>query len=225
MEKRFKKLDALIKKSKTAVIVGHIRPDGDCVGSCIAVQLALQSLGYTQTHIYIDGDVPKIFSYMPQTESIKTEFDLDENAKKYDVMVTLDCADEGRLGVFSKLRYYAKKVICIDHHLKTTIEADVMISEPDKASVGVILYQYFISSNIKITKDIATALYTSIASDTGCFLFSSTNPLALRIAADLMEYGIDTETINYNNFRVYEKNSIPVLIHVLQNIKLFSDNN
>ena len=225
MEEKFKKLHNLIKKSKSAALVGHIRPDGDCIGSCIAMKLALQQLGYKSVDIYIDGPIPSNFSYMPLCDTIITlpSGDADDSHKKYDLLIAIDCADENRLGVFTNLRKHCKSVICIDHHQNTMVEADVMISEPTIPSAGAILYDYFKFALIDITKDIATALYTSVASDTGCFMFSNTTPGAHRITADLIERGINIEEINYYNFRVYESDNIPALIHVLKNIKLFSN--
>ena len=222
MEDKFKKLHQLIKKSKTAALVGHIRPDGDCIGSCIAMKLALQQLGYSNVDVYIDGSISSNFWYMQRSADIITS--MPEEPVKYDLLITLDCADENRLGIFTKLRSQSKSVVCIDHHQNTMVEADIMISEPTYPSAGAIIYEYFKFAGIEVTKEIATALYTSVASDTGCFMFSNTTPSAHRIAADLMEAGIDIEEINYYNFRVYQHENIPALVHVLKNIKLFSNN-
>lgn len=221
--KKFEEIHKIIKSAKTAAIVGHMRPDGDCVGSCVAMRLALLSIGYDIADIYIDGAVTSTFDYMAECKNIITKLFDDPESKKYDLMIILDCGDEGRLGVFSGLRAYCKNVICVDHHQNNSVEANVTLVETQYPSVGAILYEYFREYDVKITKDIATALYTSIASDTGCFLFSNTTAQSHRIAADLMEHGINMEEINYYNFRVYDAQNIGILIYVLKNIKLYAN--
>ena len=214
MDNNLKKLHEIIKKSKSAALVGHIRPDGDCIGSCIAMKLAL---GHGD--IYIDGEIPQTFAYMPDVKNINNEL----TDKKYDLMIIMDCADENRLGKFTELRSNCKTVIAIDHHLNTTTPADLYVTDKTRASTGSILYEFFKSAKIEITHDMAVALYTAIASDTGCFMFSNTKSFEHRAVADLIDIGIDTEKINYHNFRVYQRENLPALIHVLKNIQLFHD--
>ena len=220
---KFEKVNELIKGAKTAALVGHIRPDGDCIGCCIAMRLALLDMGYTAADVYIDGSISSTFAYMSECKNITTKPITEDFDKKYELLIVLDCADEKRLGVYTDLRKYCDKVICIDHHQNTSIEADVMITDPKRSSAGSMLYEYFTEYSVEITKDMATALYTSVASDTGCFLFSNTTSYAHRVAADLMERGIDFEKINYYNFRVYEASNIETLIYVLRNIKMHAN--
>ena len=220
---KFEKVNELIRGAKTAALIGHIRPDGDCIGCCVAMRLALLNAGYTAADIYIDGSISSTFSYMQECKNIITKPLGEAFDKKYDLMIVLDCADENRLGVYTQLRKHCDKVICIDHHQNTAIEADVTITDSKRSSTGEMLYECFTEYKVEITKDIATALYTSVASDTGCFLFSNTTSYAHRVAADLMERGINFEEINYYNFRVYEASNIETLIYVLRNIKMHAN--
>jgi phosphoesterase RecJ-like protein len=223
MSKQYKKLYELLSGAKTAAIVGHIRPDGDCIGSAVALKLALQgALGFGAADIYIDGEITSNFSYMPCFADIKTVLPAGEAYPEYDVLVVLDCNDENRLGVFAELRKHAAKVVIIDHHLTTFVDGDIVIADKTKASVGEILFDFFTQYKIEITKDIATALYTSVSSDTGCFLFPNTTSFTHIVAAALIAKGIDLEQINYYNFRVYESKDIMSLIFVLKSIRLFA---
>lgn len=220
---KFEKANDIIKAAKTAAIVGHIRPDGDCVGSCVAMRIALLNMDYTSADVYLDGVVSSTFSYMPSISDVITEPPGENFSKKYDLMIILDCSDENRLGLYSGLRKYCEKVICFDHHENPTIKGDAVIADYTYASAGLLLYEYFTKYGIEITTEIATGLYTSIASDTGCFLFPNTSSLAHRATADLIDKGINLEQINYFNFRVYDPRNIETLVYVLKNIKLFAN--
>jgi phosphoesterase RecJ-like protein len=147
------------------------------------------------------------------------EFNAKEPKDRYDVLFVLDLNEEKRLGELEYLIGRADKIIVIDHHINPTIKADVLISMPDKASTGEIIFGCIEIAKLPITKEIATALYTSIACDSGCFLFANTTTYTHYVAQQLMRFGIDIEMINFKNFREYNRGFIPVIVYVLRTMK------
>ncbi|MDR0462045.1 MAG: bifunctional oligoribonuclease/PAP phosphatase NrnA [Christensenellaceae bacterium] len=210
----FTKANELIKVAKSIAIVGHVRPDGDCIGSAIALCL------YKNADMYFDGEVPAQFDYLEHYKDIKTKLDSD---KMYDLLIVVDTNTVDRLGVFQALLNRAQKVLCFDHHLGFNIKCDVVISDAKQASCGEILYDFFVDQKIKITKSMADALYTSISTDTGRFLYPSTTSHTHTVAAALFSAGANTDYINYTNFRVFDMKLIAGLKQILRNIRFFNN--
>lgn len=190
---------------KTVAIAGHIRPDGDCIGSCMGLYLYLKdNYPEIETDIYLEQ--PKEgFSYISHIEDIKTECTED---KIYDLFIALDTSTSDRIGVASELFRKAKRRICIDHHVSNPGFADKDIICPQIGSASEVLYNLL--EEEKITKSVAEAIYTGMAHDTGVFRYSCTTPDTLRIAAKLMEKGIDFSSIIDQSFceKSYVQNQI-----------------
>ncbi len=206
----------MINHAQNIAVVGHHNPDGDCIGCCVAMSLWLESKGKTVS-IFADGDIPEKFFYM---DKVKT-FNAHPEIEHFDLLIVLDLSDSKRLGVWGDLPSKSDKVVVIDHHIKPMFkEADILIDMPQYASCGEIIYELFELLKAKITFDMATALYTSIICDTGCFLFSNTTANTHHVAEALMtKYKIDIETINFKNFRAYDRCVIPVVTYVLKNME------
>jgi phosphoesterase RecJ-like protein len=214
----FKNAFKIISGAETFAIVGHIRPDGDCIGGALAMKFAVESLGKS-AQVFIDGEIPEQFFYLKGIDTINTnprQFFL--NPSQFDLLIILDSSSQDRLGAFSDLDKYAKSVLCIDHHLENSIKADLYLVNPDRASAGEILYELFTENGIEITPDMATALYTSVSTDTGCFLYANTTSFSHRVTAELLEKGVDIERVNYYNFRVYGRNVIAGFRQVLNSL-------
>lgn len=216
LETEVDKIKKLISQSKNIALVGHHNPDGDCIGCCIAMAEWLESKGKAIS-IFADGEIPEKFFYMPKAR----EFNLHDDIEHFDLLIVLDLSDVDRLGTWSSLPEKADKIIVIDHHIKPSFKrADVLVDMPQYASTGEIIYQLFEMLNVKITLEIATALYTSVVCDTGCFLFSNTTAYTHHVTEALMQkQKIDIETINFRNFRAYDRRNIPVIDYVLRNMK------
>jgi len=221
MKTNFGNMYNIIKGAKSAAIIGHISPDGDCIGSCVALRLAFLQMGKT-ADIFIDDEIPETFSYMKDFDKVYGKDYISGNAwKKYDLLVMLDTStDDDRIGRCAELRANAKKLLVVDHHENTSIKADVVVANTGRGSVCSILYEFFIENKIEITAEIAAALYTGVATDTGCFVHA-TNAFTHEVAAALIDTGIDVDMINYENFKIYDRKIIPVLGFALKNMKFF----
>lgn len=186
------------ENAKHIVISGHIRPDGDCVGSCMATYLYLKKI-MPQAKVEVLLEQPAdIFSCIQDFEEIRTEYPTDIIP---DVFIALDCEKE-RLGNAEKIFNQAKKTINIDHHISNAAGCgDVNYIDPKASSASELVYD--VIEHDKMDVEIAKALYIGIIHDSGIFQYSNTSPKTLRIAAELIAYGFDFPTLIDETF--YEK--------------------
>ncbi|MBO5372674.1 MAG: bifunctional oligoribonuclease/PAP phosphatase NrnA [Lachnospiraceae bacterium] len=200
-----KNLDSQLTGVKTVAIAGHIRPDGDCVGSCLA------TYNYIKTY-YPDVDVtvylepiPNIFKFLARAEEIVHSCEKDWN---YDLFIAQDCGDTGRLGAAAKYFETAKKTVCIDHHISNDSFADVNYIYPYASSTCELIFELL--DEKKITKEIAECIYVGMVHDTGVFQYSNTSAKTMESAGKLMEMGIDFSKIVDETFytKTFEQNQI-----------------
>lgn len=186
-----------IKGAKTIGISGHIRPDGDCVGSCMALYLYLKKCVMPDTEVCIYLEQPSdIFKTIQGIEEIQTE----AGEKEYDVFFALDC-ESSRLGFAEPLFLAAKKKINIDHHISNKGCGNVNYVDAAVGSTSELIYDLL--DKELLDAEIAKAVYIGMIHDTGVFQYSNTSPKTLRIAADLLEYGFDFSALIEKTF--YEK--------------------
>ncbi len=198
-EKRMKvMLSDRIAKADNIAIGGHVRPDGDCVGSCMGLYLYLkETCPEKQVDVYLQ-DIPDIYRFLKGTDQIRADID---PAQVYDLFISLDCGDEGRLDFSMPLFEQAKETFCVDHHISNVGFADENVIEPEASSTSEVLCTLLDPD--RFTEEIAEAFYLGIIQDTGVFQYSCTSPETMRVAARLMETGIDAPKIIRETF--YEK--------------------
>ena len=191
-------LSEILEGVRTVGIGGHVRPDGDCYGSCMATFLYITKwFPDIQTDLYLESK-REIFRYLAGFDAIRTEA---EEGKIYDLFITCDVSAMDRLSVAEELFKTARRTVCIDHHVSNTGFADVNHIRGTVSSACEVLYA--LMDEEKIDKDIATALYTGMAHDTGIFQYSNTSPETMRIAGELMKTGFDFSRIVDETF--YQK--------------------
>ena len=182
-------LDRMLKNVKSIAIGGHVRPDGDCVGSTLALYTYLKEWYQdVEVDLYLEP-YPDSFRFLKYADEIKHE----SIEKDYDLFITLDCGDISRLGFSEPLFESAKETWCIDHHISNQAFADENEIKPDASSTCEILY--LLLEEEKITKEIAECLYLGIVHDTGAFQYSCTAPETMEIAAKLMRKGVNASKI------------------------------
>lgn len=187
-----------LKGINTVAIAGHVRPDGDCVGSCMGLYLYLkENYPDIAADVYLEQPGAQ-FSFLSCFEEIKTVY---ETGKVYDLLITLDVSDKNRIGVAEEAYETAKKRVCIDHHISNRGLGDINEIRPDASSTCEVLYTLL--EEEKVSKAVAEAIYTGMVHDTGVFQYSCTSPETMRIAAKLMEKGIPFTKIVEESF--YEK--------------------
>jgi phosphoesterase RecJ-like protein len=174
------------------LITTHENPDGDSLGSILAMKLALEQLG-KDAIMYLSGEtpLPNEYKFMPLDEVRRT---LPEDAGER-VVLALDCANARRIGPDPGVIERARLVIDIDHHHDNTRFGHINLIVPSASSTGEILHDLFEVMGIDLTPNIAEALYIALVTDTGRFQYANTTPKALRVAAELVEAGADVHRV------------------------------
>lgn len=194
-----------IRNADTIAVGGHVRPDGDCVGSCMGLyQYVRDNFPEKEIDVYLE-EIPNTLKFMQGTEKILHE--IPEN-KKYNLFILLDCGDAERLGFSAPLYEAAEKSLCVDHHISNRAFASENYIRPDASSTSELIYDLL--EYDKLSKGAAECLYTGIVHDTGVFRHSCTHPSTMRAAAALMEKGIDFTRIITKTFdeKTYAQNQI-----------------
>ena len=200
-----KDLDSQLQGVQTAAIAGHVRPDGDCVGSCLATYNYIKdNYPQIQVDLYLEP-IPNIFKFLKRSEEIIHEC---AEHEPYDLFIAQDCGDTGRLGEAAQYFNAAKKTICIDHHISNQSFADENYIFPHASSASELVFELL--DEKKISKEIAECIYVGIIHDTGVFQYSSTSAKTMNIAGKLMDIGIDfTEIVDKTFYtKTYEQNRI-----------------
>ncbi len=198
------RLTECLKGVRTVAITGHVRPDGDCIGACMALWHYLRdNYPEIEAQVFLES-VPERFAYLPGTEQVACQPD----GRSFDLFAALDCSDTERFAPF--MRYYetAGKRLCVDHHVSNRGLGDFYWIEPEASSCCEVLFGLMEPEKIGLSA--AQALYTGIVHDTGVFQYSNTTPKTLRTAAILLEKGVDFAAIIEDSFfqKTYLQNQI-----------------
>lgn len=180
-----------IKKAKRIIIFHHIAPDGDSLGSAIALREIIEQLDNVEVvENVITSYVPEMYKYLPDIHKLKNVRD-SSLYTSYDLGIAVDCANKDRLGDATELFNNAKKTISIDHHPTNFGFADIDYIDVSASATGEIIYKLIAPLNAELNESIATNIYTAILTDTGGFKFENTKAETLRICADLISAGAD----------------------------------
>jgi phosphoesterase RecJ-like protein len=185
-------LSKLIKTSKKILLSTHINPDGDGIGSGLALMNKLIGIGKKVDFINRDA-LPVIYKFLPGSAMIQRRPKI---TGKYDLAIVLECPELERNGGIIDYTQQVKFTVNIDHHLGNTMYGDVNIVDPKAAAVGEQLFIIMKKLGWTIDPDTATCIYTSIVTDTGSFRYSNTKPEDHIIAAELLREGADPENIS-----------------------------
>lgn len=183
---------AAIRGHERFLVTTHENPDGDALGSLLAMHLALERLGKDSV-MYILGPapLPGEYRFLPLGE-LRRELPNDAAER---VLVAVDCASESRLGPDPAILHQAPFTIDIDHHHDNSRFGDVSLVVPDASSTGEVLRDVFAALGVELTPEIAEPLYAALVTDTGRFQYANTTPKALRLAAELVEAGADVHKV------------------------------
>ena len=192
------RIDDVIGDAKTVGISGHIRPDGDCIGSCMGMYLYLRK-SYPQIRVDVFlQEIPEIYKFIKDSDQIRSDYETDVD--RYDLFIALDAGKE-RLGEAEKFFDAAARTVNIDHHISNPGTGDENYVVPQASSASELVTDV-IDMN-RMDRDIAEALYMGIICDTGVFKYSNTSPKTMQIGAELISYGFDFGSLIDSVF--YEK--------------------
>jgi bifunctional oligoribonuclease and PAP phosphatase NrnA len=185
----------VVKENESFVVVGHLRPDGDCLGSTLGMYFALKGMGKKVTAFNITP-VGEKWDFVTGVDAIKPEF---PNWTP-DVILYVDCGGLNRVGD-DFVQPDCKVSINLDHHLTNDRFADLNLVNTGACAAGEIVYDLVKILKQPLTPEISANLYMAILTDTGSFRFSNTSPHSLRVAAELLESGVDPSVISMS---IYE---------------------
>lgn len=209
-------LDSILSGKKTIAIAGHVRPDGDCVGSTLSIYNYIKKYyPNVMVSIFLEP-IPNIFKFLSYSDEILNECCKDT---VFDLFICCDCGDLSRLGFAAECFCKAKTTACIDHHVSNQSFADENYIFPEASSTCELVFD--LMEKEKITKEIAECLYTGMAHDTGVFQYSCTSAKTMNAAGVLMEKGIDYSKIVDDTFYTKTYNQNLVLGQALLDSKLY----
>lgn len=196
-------INDIIKSSKNILIISHINPDGDTLGSMCGLCSAIKDNFKKTCEMLVISKVPSIYEYVPYISTVKCLDDMD-NSREYDLVINVDVASLDRICDAKILFEKAKHTINFDHHKTNNGYGEINLINPDASSTGEVLFYCMKDMGWKISLDTAVCLYTALLTDTGSFRFNNTKPETLRAAAELVEIGVDPTDV-YK--KVYESDS------------------
>jgi bifunctional oligoribonuclease and PAP phosphatase NrnA len=207
-----------IRSHDRFLITTHENPDGDALGSILAMKLALEQLG-KDGFLYLSGIIPLPHEYDFMSLDGLSRVAPPDAAER--VVLALDCANERRIGPDPALLEAAPLVIDVDHHHDNSRFGDVNLVVSDASSTGEILYDLFHELGIEVTPDIAEALYIALVTDTGRFQYTNTTPKALRMAAELVEAGANVHQVFQDVYENVAFAKIKLLARALEKARVY----
>ena len=213
----FEEIRQAISNSQRIAVSGHTSPDADAIGSSCALALAIQQMG-KDVFVFLEK-YPDKFKIIPGGELVVYE---DYNDVNVDLFIALDCGDKERLGQAAVL-FDKVPNICIDHHISNTYFAHLNYVDSKASSTAEIIYQ-LLDGYWPLDSNIASALYTGILFDTGCFKHDSTTPRTMEIVAKLMTYHVPFTKIQEKLFYTHTFAEVRMMGKVLERANLVFDN-
>jgi bifunctional oligoribonuclease and PAP phosphatase NrnA len=211
MSQGFAPIGEVLQSAETVVILTHVRPDGDAIGSQLAMALALQKLGKTVTAWNEDG-LPESFAFLTGSELITKPPD---TPREFDIVLALDTAARDRLGSGIKAVQACKAIVNIDHHASNPGYGDLNYIDVRAPATGQIIYELLQDQKLPFFSEIADALFVAISTDTGSFRYQNTTARTFEIAGKLVEAGVDLATISNRVYESYPKRRILLLGQLL----------
>lgn len=194
-----------ILEAKKIGISGHVRPDGDCVGSCLATYCYAKKINPDADITLFLQQPSDVFDFLPNRDKIDSTF---VGINNYDLYIALDSGDMARLGDAEPFFRGAKRTVCIDHHASNSGYGDECLVVPDASSACEVLYDIIGADDID--EDIAVCIYTGIIHDTGVLQYSNTSKHTLEVISNLTEFGFEMSRIIDDTFytKTYVQNQL-----------------
>ena len=209
----------VIRESQTICVVGHIRPDGDCVGSQLGLALALANAG-KDVRCWNEDAMPQKLQFLDRQKMFKPP----QRGMKFDCVIATDAASLERLGKVAQCIQDRKWFINIDHHTSNTRFADTNWVSGREPSTGELIYRLLKAANWPITREIADCLFTAVSTDTGSFQYPTTRPGTYHVAGELVSRGANLERICNEVYQSYPLSRVRLLQHIYNHFKLVHDN-
>lgn len=205
----------LLQSADSIALFAHTNPDGDTIGSCLSLKLALEQLG-KKVAVFCDSEMSDRLAAFEQTNCISQQF-----AGKYDLLVAVDCSDASRVGLFESLFGNSRETLTIDHHGGERFSKYNCLY--GYASCCQIVYEIAQELNVKFDSILATYLYMGLCTDTGNFAHNNTNSDCFKMAGELVDFGADIERVYRVFFRDTTFAETKLLARALSRIRSYYD--
>lgn len=215
----FEKAKLLIDNAQTICLVAHKKPDGDAVGCVGAMYHFLKELG---KDVYmVMPDVTPRFSFLPEMDKVVSRF---PESKELDLLICLDCSEiERRSSIAKEDLERADKILVIDHHMNSSEEGDLRIIDSEAPANAEIVYKLIKHINPIISKNVATYLYVGIMTDTGSFNYERTTGDTYRVAAELVDTGVEFSKICKKINDTYSEAKMKLIAKVIANMETYKE--
>lgn len=216
---------AALAGARRVALTTHVNPDGDGLGSEVGLAHLLQAAGREVVVVNPTPTPPRFQFLFEDLPGVDRHREAVKELRRSDLICVLDIADSGRLGMLgSTVQERGVPVICIDHHASPgSLPPGPRYVDPAAAATGELIYELAVANSWPLTVPAARALYVALVTDTGGFRFSNTHPRTLRVAADLLETGIDPETIYLDVYATAPEGRPRLLAETLQTLVVERD--
>lgn len=205
-----------LNRSEALFLATHINPDGDAIGSMLALGLGLQQRG-KRVFMYNASSIPAVYRFLPGVKQVRQTL---PSFSDYDTAVILDCGDLERIGDAAANENALPHIVNIDHHVTNTVFGQNQFVDATACSSAEIVYRLLKRMKVKIDKAIATSIYTGIFTDTGSFRFANTNSAAYAICSEMVQCGVDPYTVAQHVYGTYSLGRILLLNMALDSIEI-----
>jgi phosphoesterase RecJ-like protein len=212
---KFEEIGRALREHERFAVLSHVRPDGDALGSQLALALSLKQLGKDVRVWNEDGMLEK-YSFLPHAELLTKPPSSPEDV---DVAIALDTAIQNRLGIALASVRSAKIWINIDHHLSNPGYGDLIYVDPAAPATGEIIFGLIKTQRLPFNRDIAENLYAAISTDTGSFQYPKTSARTFEIAADLINAGLDVGRLSQHLYENYPRRRVELLRELLRTMR------
>lgn len=216
----FSEIAQALREHNSFVVMSHVRPDGDAIGSQLALGHALEQLGKTVYYVNEDG-LPDNLAFLPHSENV---IQSKGEVLDIEVAIALDCATKPRLGENSlKAASKAKLWINMDHHISNTGYGDLNFIDATSPATGQILYNFITAEDFLLSDVTRDAIYVAVSTDTGSFQYGSTTVATYEMAADLVRRGLKVGDINAKTYDSHPYRRVELLRRLLSTLQLSDD--
>ncbi|MGW8160862.1 MAG: DHH family phosphoesterase [Desulfobulbales bacterium] len=208
-----------VSQADSVLIVSHVFPDGDALGSQLGLGDVLESLG-KRVYYYCEETVSSMYEFMPGSEKLRNEV---PDIKQFAAAVAVDCGDRFRLGHAMETLLHMHPFIVIDHHAGHRDFGDISWVEANRSSTAEMVYDLALALGVDISYNAAYCLYTAILSDTGSFRYESTSAYTFQVASRLLNRGVIPSEVAGKLYDNYSVNRLRLLEKVLGSLELYAD--
>ena len=210
----FKKAWKEIESAKNIVLISHINPDGDALGSSLSMYPILKKMNKNVKVFNATKPLPEYLDFLPNFDKVTNIL-----PKNIDLMISFDCGSFDRLGIENRPKF----LINIDHHISNTKYGDINIIDPTAASTSQVVYELLKANCVDIDKDSALCIYTAIVTDTGSFQYESVSSKVFKIASELVEIGVKPDFVAKMLFQRDRLSRLRLIAKAYETIELCCD--